>query len=237
MIHIWMAAALVALLSVQGSAGEKPEITSEKERVSYGIGVDMARNIRQIETEVDLDILIRGLKDGLSGGKLLMTDQELLATRNAIRQELMRKEAAQKRNRTAAGKLAAESNRIKGAAFLAENKTREGVVSLPSGLQYKILKAGDGRKPTDADTVEVHYRGTLVDGTVFGDSRRSGKPATFKVKGGVIPGWAEALKLMPVGSRWQIFLPPGLAYGDRGKGQAIGPNATLIFDVELLAVK
>ena len=129
----------------------------------------------------------------------------------------------------------AEENKKEGEAFLTENQKKEGVVTLPSGLQYKVLKEGDGRKPTDADTVECNYRGTLVNGTEFDSSYRTGKPAMFKVSG-VIPGWAEALKLMPEGSKWQLFVPSGIAYGEKGKG-IIGPNATLIFEVELVAVK
>jgi FKBP-type peptidyl-prolyl cis-trans isomerase FklB len=131
---------------------------------------------------------------------------------------------------------AAEDNRKAGESFLAENKKKEGVVTLPSGLQYKVLKAGDGKKPTDADTVECHYRGTLINGTEFDSSYLTGQPATFKIAG-VIPGWREALKLMPVGSKWQLFVPSQLAYGARGKGGSIGPNAALIFEVELLAIK
>jgi FKBP-type peptidyl-prolyl cis-trans isomerase FklB len=131
--------------------------------------------------------------------------------------------------------MAAADNKKEGDAFLAENMKKEGVMALPSGLQYKILKAGSGKMPTDADTVECNYRGTFINGTEFDSSYRTGKPATLKVKG-VIPGWQEALKLMPVGSKWQLFIPPQLAYGERGSGP-IGPNATLIFDLELLAIK
>jgi FKBP-type peptidyl-prolyl cis-trans isomerase FklB len=131
---------------------------------------------------------------------------------------------------------AAEDNKKAGESFLAENKKKEGVVTLPSGLQYKVLKAGDGKKPTDTDTVECNYRGTHIDGTEFDSSYRTGQPATFKVAG-VIPGWREALKLMPVGSKWQIFVPSQLAYGTRGKPGSVGPNAALIFEVELLAIK
>jgi FKBP-type peptidyl-prolyl cis-trans isomerase FklB len=133
-------------------------------------------------------------------------------------------------------KAEGDENLKAGEVFLAENRKKEGVVTLPNGLQYKILKAGGGRKPTEADTVEVNYRGTLIDGTEFDSSYKRGKPVTFKVTG-VIKGWTEALKLMPVGSKWQLFIPPQLAYGERGAGQAIGPNATLIFEIELLAIK
>ena len=129
-----------------------------------------------------------------------------------------------------------EENRKAGNLYMAENKTKEGVVTLPSGLQYKILKAGDGNVPTETSTVEVHYRGTLVNGTEFDSSARGGKPASFEVSK-LIPGWKEALKLMPAGSKWQVVVPPHLAYGDRGMGRDIGPAATLLFEVELLSVK
>jgi FKBP-type peptidyl-prolyl cis-trans isomerase FklB len=149
----------------------------------------------------------------------------------------MRTFQAELRQRQAVARTkAAEDNKKQGNAFLAENKTKEGVVTLPSGLQYKILKAGGGKTPTDADTVECHYRGTLLNGTEFDSSHLTGKPATIKVTA-VIPGWKEALKLMPVGSKWQLFIPPQLAYGERGAGHEIGPNATLLFEVELLAIK
>ena len=135
----------------------------------------------------------------------------------------------------AASKRAAEENKKAGAAFLAENKGKEGVVTLPSGLQYKILKAGDGKKPTDADTVECHYRGTLIDGTEF-DSSYARAAGEVHARRGMIAGWREALKLMPVGSKWQLFVPPQLAYGEKGTGRHVGPNATLVYEMELLKV-
>ncbi len=172
---------------------------------------------------------MKAIKDVLSGEKLLMSEAELRSTMRTFQAELRQRQAV-------ARTKAAEDNKKQGDAFLAENKTKEGVVTLPSGLQYKILKAGDGKTPTDADTVECHYRGTLINGTEFDSSHLTGKPATFKVTA-VIPGWKEALKLMPVGSKWQLFIPPQLAYGERGAGHEIGPNATLVFEVELLAIK
>jgi FKBP-type peptidyl-prolyl cis-trans isomerase FklB len=199
--------------------------------VSYAIGVDAARSFKRQGVEFDIDALAKGLRDAFSGGKLLLDANELRLTLSIFQNEL-RHRRTQARTR-----LAKDAARMKsGEAFLNENKTKEGVVTLPSGLQYKILRAGDGKKPTDADTVEVIYRGTLIDGTEF-DSSPPGQPATFKVKGEVIPGWTEALQLMPVGSKWQIFVPPQLAYGDRGAGTKVGPNATLIFELELVAIK
>jgi len=169
------------------------------------------------------------LRDALSGAKLLMTEEDLRATLSAFQTEW-------KQKRAQALRLPAEENRKAGEAFLAENRSKEGVVTLPSGLQYKVLKAGDGKKPTEADTVECRYRGTLLNGNEFDSTDRAGKPATFKLSG-VIPGWKEALQLMPVGSKWQLFIPSQLAYGEQGSGRYIGPNATLVFEVELLAIK
>jgi FKBP-type peptidyl-prolyl cis-trans isomerase FklB len=189
----------------------------------------MARNFKRQGIDVDMDVLIKGLKDGLSGEKLLMPEEDLRVLLTAVQSELTRRQAQ-------AMRITAEGNRKKGEAFLAENKTKEGVVTLPSGLQYKILKAGDGKKPTEADTVVCHYRNTLIDETELDSSYRAGTPTTFKVTG-VIPGWREALQLMPVGSKWQIFIPPHLAYGEQGAGGRIGPNQTLVFEVELIAIQ
>jgi FKBP-type peptidyl-prolyl cis-trans isomerase len=226
----WIAVLGVLLLAAQVSAQEAQVLKTEKEKVSYGIGIDVARNFKRMGIDLDLDVLVKAMRDEYSGQKLLMSEEDLRATMNAFQAELRQKQAQ-------AVRVATAENKKKGDAFLAENKTKEGVVSLPSGLQYKILKAGDGKKPTETDMVEVNYRGTLIDGTEFDSSYSRGQPATFKVNGGVIPGWTEALLLMPVGSKWQVFVPPELAYGERGAGRDIGPNATLIFEVELLAIK
>jgi len=228
----WIAVLGVWLLAAQVSAQETPALKTEKDKASYAIGVDLARNIKRQGIEVGADTLAKGLRDVLSGEKLLMSEDDIRATLSAFQAELKRKKA---QGRMMPGEDA-EDNKKAGEAFLAKNKTNEGVVTLASGLQYKVLKAGDGKKPTEADTVECHYRGTLIDGTEFDSSYRRGQPATFKVTG-VIPGWREALKLMPVGSMWQLLIPPQLAYGERGAGRDIGPNATLIFEVELLAIK
>ena len=202
---------------------------TQKDKVSYSVGVDVAKSFAKMGMDLDLDVFIKGLRDGFSGKKLLMTDDEMHATMTALQNDLAKKQSEGKQS-------AAEENKKAGEAFLAENKKKEGVVTLPSGLQYKILKAAKGKKPTDADTVECHYRGTLIDGTEFDSSYSRGKPATFPVAG-VIPGWTEALKLMPVGSKWQLVVPSKLAYGEHGAGADIGPNATLIFEVELLGIK
>jgi FKBP-type peptidyl-prolyl cis-trans isomerase FklB len=188
----------------------------------------MARNWKRQGIDFDLDIVMRGMKDALAGNKILLTEEDLLTTLNMFASELRRKKAE-------ARLIAQQDNKKKGEAFLAENKTKADVVTLPSGLQYKILKAGEGKKPTEADTVECRYRGTHIDGTEFENSESSGQPATFKVSK-VIPGWREALKLMPVGSKWQLFIPSQLAYGQRGSGR-IGPYETIIFEIELVAIE
>jgi FKBP-type peptidyl-prolyl cis-trans isomerase len=197
----------------------------DKKKVSYGIGVDIGKNFKHLGLDVDLDRLTQGLKDAYSGNKLELTEDDLRTIMGAYRADLMRKQSATL-------KAAADANQQAGEVFLAANARKDGVVTLPSGLQYKIVKAGTGNKPGDEDTVRCNYRGVLLDGTVF-DS--SGQPALFRVSG-VIPGWKEALKLMPVGSTWQLFVPPQLAYGMNGAGRDIGPNATLQFDVELLDI-
>jgi len=225
----WLAAAALCALTAQAGADEATSLKTPQEKLSYGIGADLGRNLKRLGIDVNPELIRKGIADGLSDGKLQMSDEEIGAALQGLQAQIQRK-AAQ------AASVAGEENKKTGEAFLAQNKSKEGVVSLPSGLQYKILKAGDGKKPTEADTVECNYRGTLVNGTEFDSSYRRGQPATFGVTQ-VIPGWKEALQLMPVGSKWQLFVPPELAYGERGAGREIGPNATLIFEVELLAIK
>ena len=217
------------LLTAQVNAAEQPALKTQKEKRSYGIGVDMSRNFKKQGVDFDTEALLKGFRDESSGKKLRMTEEEMRATLSAYQQELMQK-------RTQAMRAAAEENKKIGEAFLEENKKKEGVVTLPSGLQYKILKAGEGKMPAESDKVECNYRGTLINGTEFDSSYKRGNPAVFSVTG-LIPGWTEALKIMPVGSKWQLFIPPQLAYGERGVGNTIGPNATLIFELELLAIK
>jgi len=226
---IWIAALAIGLAASHAGAAETPQLKTQKDKISYGIGVDVARNFKRLGVDVDMDVLVKGLKDGMAGEKLMMTEDDLRATMTAYMEDLRQKQVA-------AMKALAEENKKKGDSFLAENKKKEGVVTLPSGLQYKIIKAGTGKIPADTDTVECQYRGTLIDGKEFDSSHRTGKPATFKVSG-VIAGWREALKLMPIGSKWQIFIPPELAYGPMGASRDIGPNATLIFEVELVGIK
>lgn len=228
----WMMILVFGFLAAQLGAQEAQVLKTQKDKVSYSFGVDVVRNLKRQRIEVDSDLFLKGIQDALSGGNLLMTDDEIRKTIATFLAEMKQKRT---KARATLAKDAVQ-NKKEGEAFLAQNKTKEGVVTLPSGLQYKILKAGEGKNPTDSDTVVVNYWGTLIDGTEFDSSYAKGQPATFKVSA-VIPGWREALKLMPVGSKWQIFIPPQLAYGDRGAGPDIGPNTALIFEVELLAIK
>ena len=211
-------------------AQDSPTLKTQQDKINYGIGVGVARNFKNQGLNVDLDLVIRGMRDTLSGGTLLMTEEELAKIMYSFQQEMQQKQAE-------ARKVAAENNKKAGDIFLTENAKKEGVTVLSSGLQYKVIKMGDGKIPKDGDSAECNYRGTFIDGTEFDNSYKAGKPVTFKIQGGVIPGWSEVLKLMPVGSKWQVFLPPQLAYGERGAGSQIGPNVTLIFEIELLSIK
>lgn len=227
----WVGLSLVLLggqIVPLANAEETTVLKTDKDKLSYGIGVSVAKNFKKQEADVDLDLMIKGLKDGLAGAKLLMSEKELRVVMNKYQVEIRKNALLTKR-------LALEDNKKKGDAFLAENKTKEGVEVLPSGVQYKILKAGNGKKPVDSDMVQVYYRGTLLDGTEF-DATEPGHPVDLKASA-LIAGWREALKLMPTGSKWQIFIPSQHAYGERGVGSDIGPNETLVFEVELLAVK
>ncbi len=208
-------------------------LKTQKDKESYAVGQNvgkgLAASLKRDNVDVNNAILLRGLRDALTGAKSSMTDDEMKAAMTALQADL-------KSKREASNQVAGSANKTAGEAFLAANKTKEGVVTLPSGLQYKILKQGDGAKPTAADTVVCNYRGTLIDGKEFDASEKHGGPATFPVSG-VIKGWTEALQLMPVGSKWQLYIPSDMAYGASGAGGDIGPNSTLIFDVELVSIK
>jgi FKBP-type peptidyl-prolyl cis-trans isomerase len=224
----WLAAAAMCTVVLPALA-QDAALKSDKDKLSYGIGADLGRNLKRLEIEVDPELVRKGLLDALSGAKPMMSEEEVRGVLTGLQAQIQRK-AAQ------AQSVAGEENKKAGEAFLAQNKTKPGVVTLPSGLQYKILKAGEGKKPAESDTVECNYRGTLINGTEFDSSYKRGQPATFAVTQ-VIPGWREALQLMTVGSKWQLVVPPELAYGERGAGREIGPNATLVFEVELLGIK
>ncbi len=204
-------------------------LTTDKDKVSYAIGMNIKTAMKRDGVDVDTAILLRGLQDALAGSKPLLTDQEVQATMTALQGDLRKKQELQQQQ-------LADTNKKEGDAFLAANKTKEGVVALPSGLQYKILQEGTGPKPAATDTVTVNYRGTLLDGTEFDSSYKRGQPTPVAV-GRIIKGWTEALQLMPVGSKWQLFIPPDLAYGPRQAGPTIGPNSTLVFEVELLSIQ
>ncbi len=205
-------------------------LPTSKDKLSYAIGMNIGRGLHRDNVDIDPNLLLRGLKDAMSGGRTLMTEEQAQATIVELQNQMRQKMQAEQQQ-------AAETNKKDGDAFLTANKSKPGVTALPSGLQYKILKEGTGPKPTAADTVACNYRGTFIDGKEFDSSAQHGdKPATFPVTG-VIKGWTEALQLMPVGSKWQLFVPPDLAYGARGAGGTIGPNQTLIFEVELVSIE
>jgi len=218
--------------AVKAPAAKSPdamELKTEKDKLSYAIGVNVGRSLQKDAVDVEANIVTQGLKDALAGGKTLITEDEAKALITALQTDLHKKQDQ-------AMQAAGEANKKQGEAFLAANKAKDGVVTLPSGLQYKVLTEGKGPKPTPSDTVVCNYKGTLIDGTEFDSSYKRGQPATFPV-GQVIKGWTEALQLMPVGSKWELFIPSEMAYGPRGPTPAIGANSTLIFEVELLSIQ
>ena len=226
-----LAMAMCAAVALSGAAfaADAPELKSEKEKISYSIGMDIGGNLKRGSVEVDPDLLAKGLKDSYGGGKTILTEDEARKTITDFQKTLMAKQAETMH------KLA-EKNKADGEKFIAENAKKEGVKTLPSGLQFKEIAPGTGKSPKATDTVTTHYKGTLIDGTEFDSSYKRGQPATFQVSG-VIPGWTEALQLMKEGAKWQLVVPSNLAYGEKGAGREIGPNATLIFEVELISVK
>jgi len=212
------------------AAGAAPSISTQKDRYSYSLGVETYNNYKRLGMDMDPDLVTRGFRDA-AAGKLLMSERDVASTMVSLRAEVLVKQRTEKMR-------AGLDNKEAGEAFLAANKAKEGVVTLASGLQYKVLKAGDGKTPADKDTVECNLRGTLINGTELEDTFKTGQPTAFQLDNvRIIKGLRDALKLMPVGSRWQIFIPPQLAYLQYGKAPTIGPNATLIYEVELLAIK
>jgi FKBP-type peptidyl-prolyl cis-trans isomerase FklB len=210
-------------------------LKTDKDKESYAIGLNIGKSIHRDGVDVDPNILSRGMKDALSGAKPALTDDEAKAVMMSLQTRVRKQQAEQTQVAAEAAKKVGEANKTAGDAFLAANKTKEGIVTLPSGLQYKILTQGTGPKPTAADTVVCNYKGTLLDNTEFDSSYSRKQPLTIPVSG-VIKGWTEALQLMPVGSKWQLFIPSDLAYGPQAKGP-IGANSTLIFEVELLSIQ
>ena len=214
-------ALLFGIAAAQGAA----VLESDEARLSYALGMNFWHQLRDQSIEVDPQFYIQGFRDALSGRGTLLNKEEADAALNALSRRQIARQAEK-----------AVKNKRQSEAFLSGNKAMEGVVTLESGLQYRIVTTGDGDKPSIDDMVVVHYRGRLIDGTEFDSSHQRGQPATIAVKR-VIQGWTEALQLMPVGSKWQLFIPPELAYGKRGAGRHIGPSATLVFEVELIAIK
>jgi len=203
-------------------AADSTELKTEPEKNGYSVGYDVGRSIKRQIVGVDTDSVARGLKDGMNGAAPGLPDSEMQQRFAAVRQESIQK--------------ILEKNKQDGEAYLAKNKGAKGVKTTASGLQYKIITAGKGKQPTADDTVTVNYRGTLIDGTEFDSSYKRDQPATFPVKG-VIPGWTEALQLMKEGSKWMVVIPSNLAYAERGQGNLISPNSTLVFEIELLSIK
>jgi FKBP-type peptidyl-prolyl cis-trans isomerase len=230
MKRIGIAVLAIGLWAGSASAQDAPApLKTQKEKLSYAIGMEMGKGVKAQGLDVDPGLVSQGLKDAITGGKSLMSDDELQTVITALQEQMKQKQMQ-------AMEAAAAENKKQGDAFLADNGKKEGVVILPSGLQYKVITAGQGKKPVETDTVLCNYKGTFVDGTEFDSSAEAGKPVPFEIKS-VIPGFKEALQLMPVGSKWKIVVPASLAYGERGAGNVIGPNATLIFEVELVSIQ
>jgi FKBP-type peptidyl-prolyl cis-trans isomerase FklB len=211
------------------SMQHKTELKTLQDSVSYSIGMDIGRNLKGQMIDVNPDALAQALKDLNGDGKPMLTDAQARSAMMAFQTQMMATHAEKM-------KAAGEKNKKDGEVFLAENKKKEGVVTLPSGLQYKVLTMGNGKKPRATDKVTLNYRGVLIDGTEFDNSYKRGEPAVFPVNG-IIKGLSEALQLMPVGSKWQIVIPADIAYGEQGAGAQIAPNAVLIFEIELLGIK
>jgi len=226
----WMLAAAMALLTTIGAVAQDaaPELKTGKDKFSYALGMNIGESFRKQGLDLEPAVFAKSFAEAFTTGKTAMSEEDMRAVLTAAAQEIRKKQAEEEAQK-------AEQAQKDGDKFLADNKTKEGVVTLPSGLQYRILKQGTGEKPALDDTVICNYKGTLINGTEFDASEKHGGPATFAVKG-VIAGWTEALQLMPVGSKWQLFVPSNLAYGEQGPPD-IGPNATLIFEVELVSVQ
>jgi len=216
--------------STESATAPAAEVTLENsdQRLSYGIAFGLGQRMAQDGMPMDIDAFAAGFRDGAEGKEGKMTQEEIQAEMQSYQEKMM---AEQQAAQAALG----DANLAAAAAYLEENKSREGVIVTETGLQYEIVEAGEGPKPGPEDTVEVHYRGTLVDGTEFDSSYKRGETVTFGV-GQVIPGWTEALQLMSVGSKWNVYIPPELGYGAGGLGQMIGPNSALIFEVELVSI-
>ncbi len=223
------ALALGLLAGSVTAADTKMILKDDKDKVSYAIGLNIGKSMKQEGLDISPDALAAAMKDVFAGAKPQLTDEEVQTVMQDFQKKMMAKQMAAREE--GLGK-----NKAEGEKFLADNKKKEGIKTTASGLQYKVMKDGTGKIPKATDTVKTHYRGTLINGTEFDSSYKRGEPAEFPVNG-VIKGWTEALQLMKEGSKWQLFIPSELAYGERGAGKDIGPNSTLIFDIELISVK
>lgn len=221
---------LVGLTGCQSIEDKNVKIETQQDSVSYSIGLSVGKTLQRDSITITPEVFLRGVLDAKAdSAKRLMSDKEVESCMMAFQQEMQKKAMDR-------AQAIAEKNITDGMNFLAENANKPGVVSLPSGLQYKVITAGNGKKPTSSSTVKTHYRGRLLDGTEFDSSYKRNEPAVFPVSG-VIPGWIEALQLMPVGSKWELYIPANLAYGEQGAGNVIPPNAVLIFEIELLEIQ
>ncbi|WP_058484480.1 FKBP-type peptidyl-prolyl cis-trans isomerase N-terminal domain-containing protein [Legionella spiritensis] len=224
------AAALgLAMSTTHAVTDTTTNLNTDTDKLSYSIGADLGKNFKKQGIDISPAAMAKGIQDGMSGGELMMTDQQMKDVLNKFQKDLMARRSAEFAKKS-------EENKARGETFLSQNKTKDGVVTLPSGLQYKVIEKGNGAKPSKDDVVTVEYTGRLIDGQVFDSTEKTGKPATFKVSQ-VIPGWTEALQLMPAGSTWEVYIPASLAYGSRSVGGPIGPNETLIFKIHLISVK
>jgi FKBP-type peptidyl-prolyl cis-trans isomerase FklB len=230
MHSLWAAVLAVGLIGCQSTGEKNAKLETQKDKVSYSIGLNIGNNMKRDSIAINPDIFLRGVLDAtVDSARRLMTDKEMQETMTVFQQEMQKKQMEQ-------AHAAGQKNRLEGEAFLTENAKQPGVVTLPSGLQYRVLVEGKGKKPTASATVKTHYSGKLLNGTEFDSSIKRGEPAVFPCSG-VIKGWTEALLLMPVGSKWELYIPASLAYGEAGAGGVIPPNATLLFQVELISIQ
>jgi FKBP-type peptidyl-prolyl cis-trans isomerase FklB len=219
-----------------GGAAPSSAFKSDKDKVSYSLGVDIGRTLQRLQLDLNEEALSQGIGDVLGAKPMAMTDQELQETLQAFQRKMMQKQQESMAKKQDEMKTVAAKNKADGKKFLDDNSKKTGIKSTPTGLQYKVIKEGKGDKPKDSDVVETNYRGTTIDGKEFDSSAKHGSTFSFPVNG-VIKGWSEALKLMPVGSKWELYIPSDLAYGDEGYGDDIPPGSTLVFEVELLGIK
>lgn len=224
--------------SASPTAGSSASTTikDDKDKVSYSLGVDIGRTLQRLQLDLNQDALSKGITDVLGNKPMAMTDQELQQTLQAFQQKMMQKQQEAMSKKQEEMKAVAEKNKADGKKFLDDNAKKADVKTTSTGLQYKVIKEGKGDKPKDTDVVETNYRGTTIDGKEFDSSAKHGSSFSFPVNG-VIKGWSEALKMMPVGSKWELYVPSDLAYGDEGYGEDIAPGSTLVFEVELLSIK